>query len=162
MLVKDVMTAAPVYCTLKMNLGEAAALLWSRDCGMLPVVDGERKVIGVVTDRDLFFALGTRNRLAGETTIGEVTPAKPFICRADDDIQTALALMARRKVRRLPVVNEDGRIAGVLSLDDVVQHARPRNAAWPLDLCYEDVIETMKKIYETRSPLAMYRTAAAD
>jgi CBS domain-containing protein len=162
MLVKDVMTGAPVYCHAKTNLGEAAALLWSRDCGMLPVVDGERKVIGVVTDRDLFFALGTRNRLAGEITIGEVAPAKPYVCKADDDIHTALEIMARRKVRRLPVVNAEGRIEGVLSLDDVVLHAHPRSAGWPQELSYEDVIETMKKIYETRSPVVIYRRTAAD
>jgi CBS domain-containing protein len=162
MLVKDVMTGAPVYCTLKTNLGEAAALLWSRDCGMLPVVDGERKVIGVVTDRDLFFALGTRNRLAGDTTVGEVAPAKPFVCKTDDDIHTALELMARHKVRRLPVTSADGRIEGVLSLDDIVLHAHPRNSGWPLDLNYEDVIDTMKEIYATRSPVVIYRSAAAD
>lgn len=162
MLVKDVMTGAPVYCTAKTNLGEAAALLWSRDCGMLPVVDAERKVVGVVTDRDLFFALGTRNRLAGEVTVCEVAPAKPYLCRADDEIHAALEVMARHKIRRLPVVGNDGRIAGVLSLDDVVMHARPRTPGRSLDLCYEDVIETMKTIYETRSPVVMYRSKAAD
>ena len=110
MKVKDVMTGSPVYCTAKTNLGEAAALMWSRDCGILPVVDAERTVVGVVTDRDMFLALGTRNRLAGELTVGDVTPAKPFVCGADDDIHLALDAMARHKVRRLPVVTRQGRL----------------------------------------------------
>jgi CBS domain-containing protein len=162
MLVRDVMTGAPIYCSAKTNLGEAAALLWSRDCGMLPVVDAEKKVIGVVTDRDLFFALGTRNKRAGEITVGEVAPAKPYVCKGEDEIHAALEIMARHKVRRLPVVGNEGRIEGVLSMDDVVLHARPRTPGRQQDLCYEDVIATMKKIYETRSPVVMYRSAAAD
>jgi len=162
MLVKDVMTGAPVYCSAKTNLGEAAALLWSRDCGMLPVVNGAKKVIGVVTDRDLFFALGTRNKLAGELTIGEVAPAKPYLCKVDDEIHTALETMARHKVRRLPVVGAEGQIEGVLSLDDLVLHAHVRTPGRQGDLCYEDVIEAMKRIYETRSPVTLYRSMAAD
>jgi CBS domain-containing protein len=156
------MTGSPVYCTAKTNLGEAAALLWSRDCGILPVVDGERNVIGVVTDRDLFLALGTRNRLAGDVTVGEVTPAKPYVCAPDDDIHTALDTMARHKVRRLPVVNDQGHLEGILSMDDVVIHASPRASARTSDLTYEDVLNTLKKIYQTHSPVVMYRSAAAD
>jgi len=161
MLVKDVMSGAPIYCNLKTNLGEAASMLWSRDCGMLPVVDRERKVIGVVTDRDLFFALGTRNRLAGEITIGDVSPAKPYVCHDDDEILDALQTMAQHKVRRLPVVDREGKIVGVLSLDDIVLHARPRVPSNALGLCYDNVIEAMKKIYSARSPVVLYRSAAA-
>ena len=161
MKVKDVMTGSPVYCTAKTNLGEAAALMWSRDCGILPVVDGERKVIGVVTDRDMFLALGTRDRLAGDITVGEVAPAKPFSCASDDDIHTALTIMTRHKVRRLPVVNAEGRLEGVLSMDDVVVHASPRVSGRAPDLSFDDVVNALKKVYETHSPVVMYRSTAA-
>ena len=162
MKVKDIMTGSPIYCTAKTNLGEAAALMWSRDCGILPVVDGERKVIGVVTDRDMFLALGTRNRLAGDITVGEVAPAKPFLCGSEDDIHTALATMARQKVRRLPVVNPEGRLEGILSMDDVIVRASPRVSGHAAELSHDDAINVLKKIYETRSPVIMYRSAAAD
>jgi len=161
MKVKDVMTSSPIYCSAKTNLGEAAALMWSRDCGILPVVDGERKVIGVVTDRDMFLALGTRSRLAGDITVGEVVPAKPFVCVSDDEIHTALATMARYKVRRLPVVNPEGRLEGILSMDDVITRASPRGSGRAPELSYEDAIDTLKRIYETRSPVIMYRSVAA-
>jgi len=162
MKVKDVMTGSPVYCTAKTNLGEAAALMWSRDCGILPVVDGERKVIGVVTDRDMFLALGTRGRLAGEITVAEVSPAKPFVCISEDDIHVALDTMARHKVRRLPVVTRQGHLEGILSMDDVVVHASPWGSPRAPELSYEDVINTLKKVYETHSPVIMYRSSAAD
>jgi CBS domain-containing protein len=161
MKVKDAMTGSPVYCTAKTNLGEAAALMWSRDCGILPVVDGERRVIGVVTDRDMFLALGTRSRLAGEVIVAEVAPAKPILCSSADEIHTALNTMARHKVRRLPVVDDKGRLEGILSMDDLVAHATARAHGHPADLTYDDVVLALKKIYETRSPVIIYRSAAA-
>lgn len=161
MKVRDVMTGTPVYCSARTNLGEAAALMWSRDCGILPVVDAERKVVGVVTDRDMFLALGTRNRLAGELTVGEVGPAKPFLCSCDDDVHAALATMARHKVRRLPVTNAQGRLEGILSMDDLVAHASPRAPGRASELTHDDVIRALKNIYETHSPVVMYRSSAA-
>jgi len=160
MKVKDVMTGSPVYCTARTNLGEAAALMWSRDCGILPVVDAERIVIGVVTDRDMFLALATRNRLAGELTVGEVAPAKPFLCDSEDEIHSALDTMSREKVRRLPVVNSEGQLEGVLSMDDLVVHATARPSAGASALSFGEVIQALKKIYETRSPVTVYRAAA--
>jgi CBS domain-containing protein len=162
MKVRDAMTGSPVCCTANTNLGEAAALLWSRDCGILPVVDGEGKVFGVVTDRDLFLALGTRNRLAGDTAVAEVPPTKAFVCKPDDEIHVALETMARHKVRRLPVVNKEGRLEGILSMDDVVVHALPRTSARAPDLSHDDVMNALKKIYETHSPVVKYRSTAAD
>ena len=161
MKVKDAMTGSPVYCTPKTNLGEAAALMWSRDCGILPVVDAGRKVIGVVTDRDMFLALGTRNRLAGEITVGEVSPAKPVLCSMEDEVHAALETMARHKVRRLPVTDAEGRLEGVLSMDDLVVHASPRAGLRSSELSHDDVIQGLKRIYETRSPVIMYRSAAS-
>ena len=72
MKVRDVMTAAAVCCKPETNIGSAVELLWSHDCGMLPVVDTDRKLLGVVTDRDICIAMGTRNRLPGDLTVGEV------------------------------------------------------------------------------------------
>jgi CBS domain-containing protein len=162
MKVRDAMTGSPVCCTANANLGEAAALLWSRDCGILPVVDGEGKVFGVVTDRDLFLALGTRNRLAADVTVAEIPPANAFVCAPEDDIHVALETMALHKVRRLPVVNKEGRLEGVLSMDDAVVHASPKSAGRVPELSHDDVMKTLKKIYETHSPVVMYRSAAAD
>lgn len=161
MKVRDVMSGSPIFCTACTNLGEAAELLWSRNCGILPVVDEEGKVFGVVTDRDLFIVLATRNRLAGDMTVAEVPPPKAYVCAPQDDIHVALETMARHKVRRLPVVNTQGRLEGILSMDDAVVHASPRISNRIPELSNDDVINALKKIYETQSPVVMYRSTAA-
>ena len=63
MKVKDAMSKTPVFCRLETNLGSAVEMLWNHNCGMLPVVDAQRQVVGVITDRDIAIALGTRNQL---------------------------------------------------------------------------------------------------
>jgi CBS domain-containing protein len=93
MKVQDAMMRTPAYCSPETNLGSAIEMLWERNCGILPIVDAQEKVIGVVTDRDLCVALGTRNRLAGQITVGEVATGEVHSCRGNDDIHTALQTM---------------------------------------------------------------------
>ena len=76
MKVQDAMMRTPAYCSPETNLGSAVELLLDRDCGFLPIVDARQKLIGVVTDRDLCVALGTRNRLPGQITVGEVATGR--------------------------------------------------------------------------------------
>jgi CBS domain-containing protein len=128
---------------------------------MLIIVNDDQKVIGVVTDRDMFIALGTRNQLPGTITVGAIRSGKVHLCHADDDIHTALATMAREKVRRLPVVNREGQLEGVLSMDDVVAHAQRQGAGRAPDLSFEDIVETLKKVYAPRAPLVIQGRAAS-
>src|SRR5436305_889912 len=123
MKVKDIMTASAVYCGPEMNLAEAVQLMWERNVGILPVVDAAGKLTGVLTDRDVCVALGTRNRLASEIKVHEVAIQKVFTCRADDDVHEALSLMSAKQVRRLPVVDRKGAPLGMLSMDDLVLHS---------------------------------------
>jgi len=160
MKVIDLMTGTPFYCSSNTNLGSAAELLWSQNCGILPIVD-DQKVVGVVTDRDLFIALGTRNRLPGDITVGEVSSGKVYLCYADDDIHNALEIMAREKIRRLPVVNRKGILQGILSMDDIVLRAETRKPGVVADLFYDDVLRTLKKIYSLDTPLATRPRAAS-
>jgi CBS domain-containing protein len=155
------MMRTPAACSSKTNLGAAVEVLWQRNCGMLPVTDEAGKVVGVVTDRDLCIALGTRNRLPGEITVGEAVGGKVFSCKPEDDVRIALNTMAREKVRRLPVINHEGKLEGILSMDDVVVHCEPRSLAKKPELDYEDVVDTLKKIYETQFPIAVGERAAA-
>lgn len=161
MKVKDIMVRAAASCAPRTNLGAAVEILWNRNCGILPIINEEEKVIGVVTDRDLCVALGTRNRLPGEVTVGEVTAGKVFTCRPSDDVHTALATMASEKVRRLPVVNDDGRLEGLLSMDDVVLHSQPRSGGRPSELSHDDVLETMKRLYRPELPRVVRQDSVA-
>lgn len=147
MRVQDVMMRTPAYCSPETNLGSAVQLLWERDCGFLPIVDAKRKLIGVVTDRDLCVALGTRCQTAGRITVGEVATGKVYSCKEKDEIHTALETMAKRRVRRLPVVNEEGVLQGILSMDNVVLHTESSGFGHKAELSNEDVVNTLRQIY---------------
>ena len=120
MNVKDAMMTAPARCTPGINLGAAVEILWKGNCGLVPVVDQQERVISVITERDICIALGTRNRLAGEITVGEVATHRAICCSPDDDVRSALAKMMQAKIRRLPVVNAEGKLEGIIAMDDVV------------------------------------------
>ena len=81
MKVKEVMMGTPYYCQPETNLGSATELMWKANCGFLPVQTPDGKVIGVITDRDICIALGTRNRLAGDVAVGEVNVGQALLLR---------------------------------------------------------------------------------
>lgn len=144
MKVQDVMVKGVRFCSPDTNLATVAKIFWEQGCGALPVVENGR-AIGVITDRDIAIALGTRNAKAGDTLVRDVALPKVFFCMPQDDIHTALNTMQAQQVRRLPVVNEEGTLVGILSLDDVVLVAEDTPTA---GLGYADVVDTMKAIYE--------------
>lgn len=160
MKVKDVMMRTPAFCSPETNLGAAIEMLWTRNCGMLPIVDAKKKVIAVVTDRDLCVALGTRNRLPGQIAVGEVASGEAYTCCDEDDIHEALQEMARNRVRRLPVINKEGVLEGILSMDDVVLHAVAGAWGRSAELSDEDVVKTLRQIYGPRLPQVVPARAA--
>ena len=150
MKVKEVMTASPKACTLTDSLAEAASLMWENDCGILPVLAEGGKVVGLVTDRDICMAAVLRGRQPANIAVKDTISGKVFACRAEDDIRTALNTMKENKVRRLPVVEADGSLAGVLSLNDIVLKAEE---AKKKELSYENIVSTYKSICEHRLPI---------
>jgi CBS domain-containing protein len=120
MKISSLMTPDPITCLPSTNLAEAAALMLQGDCGILPVVDGGR-LRGVVTDRDLFIALGTRDRLPSTVTVGEVVHGPLFTCGPDDDVAAVLDVMKQHAVRRLPVEGFGGSVLGIVSMNDLVR-----------------------------------------
>ena len=120
MKAKDIMTGAPLTCSPGTNLAAAAALMLDGDCGILPVVD-DGKLVGVVTDRDLFIALGTRDRRASDITIGEVVAEAPVVSSGpDEEIGGVLDRMREHRVRRVPVVGFGETVLGIVSMNDIV------------------------------------------
>ncbi len=146
MKVKDVMRGTVYSCGPGTNLAEAAKVMWDYDCGTLPVVAGDGKVIGMITDRDICISLATKNRLASEVAVWESISGEVYTCSPDDDIQDALKTMAVKRVRRLPVINANGELQGVLSMNDIVLKAEGAKGWKTSGLSYDDVIRTLKAV----------------
>jgi len=144
MKVSEVMTRAAVYCRPDTTLSTASELMWKAQCGFLPVVGEGGNVIGVITDRDVSIALGTRNRRPSELLVKNVMAPKLFTCTANDSVRGALATMGIQGLRRLPVIDREGALVGVLSIDDLALKAREH--ARSKDPSYKDVEDTYKAI----------------
>ena len=146
MKVKEVMTAGPKACMPETSLADAAALMWENDCGALPVVNVEDKVVGMVTDRDICFGATTKNRAPSEVSVAEVITGQLFACGPEDDIREALKTMQRERVRRLPVITDEGKLRGILSMNDVVLRAEEKAKGKTPELSYGDVVQTYKAV----------------
>lgn len=147
MNVKSLMTSELRTCTRTTTLAEAAALMLDADCGILPVVDDEGKLVGVVTDRDMYIALATRNQLASQLTVGDVARGKVFTCGPDDDVQSALATMKQHHIRRLPVEGFGGTVVGIISMNDILLAAGKKGVG------SADIIETFQAICAHHHPV---------
>lgn len=120
MKVKKLMTQAYITCGVEENLATAVRKMWENDCGMVPIVEGE-KVLGVVTDRDVAVAVSSSGRTANEISAKEVLGTSLVTCRESDSVRKALKLMAKKKLRRLPVTDKKGNIRGVFSIADAIK-----------------------------------------
>ena len=148
MNVEEIMSRNVKCCRPEASLSEAAALMWEYDCGALPVVDGENRVMGMITDRDIAIAAATKGRLATDISVGEVMSGNVYACALSEDINSALKTMRREKVRRLPVVGKDGKVAGILSISDIVLQAEQAKGRQSPEISYEDVMSTFKAVCE--------------
>ncbi|MCI0338782.1 MAG: BON domain-containing protein [Acidobacteria bacterium] len=146
MKVRDVMTSNVRYCEPTTNLAAAVAMMWEQNCGVLPTINDQGRVIGVITDRDICMAAATRSKLASEITVGDVISGNVYACSPGDDAEAALATMQLHQVRRLPVIGDDGSLQGILSLDDVVLHAKKTKGKTPPGISYGKAMDTLKAI----------------
>ena len=119
MKISELMTPDPVTCLPTTNLAEAAALMLQADCGILPIVE-HGKIRGVVTDRDLFIALGTRDRQPSTVTVADVMHGPLFSCSPDADVEAVLEIMKAHAIRRVPVEGFGGSVLGIVSMNDIV------------------------------------------
>lgn len=146
MKVKEIMTAAPATCSPGTTLAAAAHLMWDADCGVLPVVEAG-KLVGVVTDRDMYIALATRNKLPSQVTVGEVAIRTVSTCEPEDEVSAALSTMKTHCIRRLPVVGFGGTVLGILSMNDILLASGPQKPVRS-----EEVFNTLQAICAHHHP----------
>ncbi len=146
MRVRDIWTEKPRRCTPDSNLAEVASIFWEANCGSLPVVDDNGQVVGMITDRDVCMATGTRNQPAADIAVRQVISGTVWTCLPDDDLRTALRTMQSHKVRRLPVVDIEGHLQGVLSLTDVALASRESRPGKSNGMSWNEILPALDHI----------------
>lgn len=121
MKVSEVMSGMVHTCHPHDSLNHAAGLMWENDCGCLPVVGTEKQVVGMITDRDICMAAYTQGRALNELRVQSAMSRDVRVCRPEDEIGTAEGLMREFQIRRLPVLDAEGQVVGVISLNDIAR-----------------------------------------
>ena len=122
--VQDVMSHDVVRCYMDDSLNRAAQIMWENDCGCVPVVDDEARVIGIITDRDICMAGYTQGKAFSEIPVASVCSTKVVTCSPNEALSSAEDKMTRSQIRRLPVTTPDGVLVGLLSLSDLANHMK--------------------------------------
>jgi CBS domain-containing protein len=114
------MTLSPACCTADQTTADAAELMKREDVGLVPVVsDDGRKLIGVLTDRDIVLKVVAHGRDPKSTVVTEVMSSSPVTCLPQESVEAVMELMASRQVRRIPIVDRDGVLVGIVAQADV-------------------------------------------
>ena len=149
MRVQDVMTSPAHSCTPDASLAAAALAMQEYGCGALPVLDNAGRPVGILTDRDVCMAVARKNRFPAAISVREIMTLNPFTCGPGTDLEYAVNVMADGHIRRLPVVDGNGRLVGILSLSDVLTSVgEVRTAETPL----------LRKLVAATRPVSRHRS----
>ncbi len=147
MRVNDVMTRNPAVCTATSSAQTAADLMKKHNTGLIPVVEDaySRTLVGVVTDRDLCLAVVAGARDPMQVWVRDCMTPDPIFVAPADKAETALAVMQRYQLRRIPVVDEKKTVHGVVSIGDLVRHNAVGNG---------ELFNALKKIFGPKARAA--------
>lgn len=154
MKVEQLMTRDVKACNQSDTLNRAAQLMWESDCGFIPVIsgNGDGKVTGVITDRDIAMAAYIQGEQLWSITISAAMAHNVIACHSDDGISRAEALMRDNRIRRLPVLDQNERLVGILSLNDIAREARRQAAAGKrAEITENAVAETLATLSQPRA-----------
>jgi CBS domain-containing protein len=128
MKVEQIMNRNVKVCHPHDSLNRAAQIMWEEPCGAVPIVDDHSKPVGFLTDRDICMAAYTQGKPLAELTVEAAMARKAICCSQEDELASAAELMREHRTRRLPVVDREGTLVGLLSLDDLACEAarKPR------------------------------------
>jgi CBS domain-containing protein len=147
MKVDRIMEKEVVTCGPEDSLDSIALLMWNHDCGAVPIVGSDRHPLGMITDRDIAMATALQHKPLWQIRAQEVSNGRKVVtCSSGASAEDAMRKMGEHGVRRLPVVDGDGRIQGLLSLDDAVLHSGLGKSGDSSSLPYEEVISALKEV----------------
>ena len=121
MKVKDLMATEVKSCATYNTLNTAAQTMWDNDIGCVPIVDNDGRVVGMLTDRDVCMAAYIQGVPLMGSLVTSAMSKLVFSCAPEDDIASAEKLMREKQVRRLAVIDAQGRLAGIISLNDIAR-----------------------------------------
>lgn len=110
-------------CSERDSLAEATALLWRHNIGCLPVTDDDGRLVGMLTDRDIAIAALLQGAPLRSMTVSSFMIKEVMTCQADDKIDDIVAKLLARRLRRVPVIDGDRRVVGIISLNDIARAA---------------------------------------
>ncbi len=159
MRVEKIMTHQVTTCGPHDTLEHAASLMWDSDCGSLPVTsgNGSRGVVGIITDRDICMAALFQGRALRDLCVQDAMAKKVLTCLASDELEDAQRLMQNEQIRRLPVLDNEGSLMGIISMADVVRESARSQYREHHDIAASDVMNTLAKI---STPLSRGTAAA--
>lgn len=151
MKVEALMSKPARACAPTDTLHTAAEIMWSADCGCVPVTDADRRVVGMVTDRDICMAAHREGEPLRSRTVESIMSDAVCVCAAQDSVQDVARVMGEKQLRRIPVIDTDGRLAGIISLNDLAlaTNGSTGDTATPV-LSSEDLAKTLASISRHR------------
>lgn len=148
MRVEHIMTRQVSSCGTDDTLVQAAQLMWDRDCGCLPVCsdNGANRVVGVITDRDICMSALFKGKPLYELRVADAMSRQLQACRLSDSLNHVEKMMSQARVRRLPVVDDQGSLVGMISLADLAREAARENTAPKQEVTETEVGDTLANI----------------
>jgi CBS domain-containing protein len=122
------MTSNPATCNVNTLVRDVAQMMLEHDCGQIPVIDDQGRPLGVVTDRDIAIRVVARGG-DGTATAGDAMTSPIKTVRTDSELKDCVCLMEEAQVRRVPVVDESGKLAGIVALADIALAGKSRATA---------------------------------
>jgi CBS domain-containing protein len=150
MEVHQLMKHPVVSCEQNDTLETAARIMWENDCGCVPVRDGEGRLVGMITDRDVCMAAYLQGGPLRTLYVGSAMSRDVFSVRPDSTVAECQAIMRAQQVRRLPVVDDAGRLVGILSLNDVVRSADVDSSRKKGEVTLAGVGKTLQSVSQPR------------
>ena len=140
MKVKECMCNKVFSCTPSTTVYDAAKIMQTNHVGCVPVCDNENCMVGVITDRDLVLRCIASDKNVKETPVSEIMTTKVWTCKPEDEMTNAQSKMGSEQIRRLPVVDNDGKVIGMLTLGDLAKN--------DMEIGQDEVSDTINSICE--------------
>ena len=159
MRIEQLMSQPAINCGQNDTLNTAARLMWENDCGVLPVVGDDGRLVGIVTDRDICMSAYTQGKSLHEILVSSAMAKQVFSCHPQDSVDAAEQLMSKSQIRRMPVIDDDNHPIGVLSLNDIARNAGSARRGNGVD---HEIVQTLAAICQPRlrPPQVMHDIAA--